>query len=100
TFLAPQLSAHYDAIYLNDALFQRLETLYEKKSELNLDPESLKLLENYYENFEIAGANLSEANKEILKELNSREASLTTRFNKTWVDDNHAGALIINDKAG
>lgn len=99
TFLAPQLSAHYDAIYLNDALFQRLKTLYEKKSELDLDPESLKLLENYYENFEIAGANLSEADKVILKELNSREASLTTSFNKTLLDANNAGALIIKDKA-
>src|SRR5690606_29141471 len=47
SFLAPQLSAHNDAIYLNDALFQRLKTLYEKRSELNLDSESLKLLENY-----------------------------------------------------
>jgi peptidyl-dipeptidase Dcp len=99
TFLAPQLSAHYDAIYLNDALFQRLKTLYEKKSELNLDPESLKLLENYYENFEIAGANLSESDKAILKELNAREASLTTSFNKTLLDANNAGALIITDKA-
>src|SRR5690606_27128248 len=99
TFLAPQLSAHYDAVYLNDALFQRLKTLYEKKSELDLDPESLKLLENYYENFEIAGANLSEADKVILKELNSREASLTTSFNKTLLDANNAGALIIKDKA-
>lgn len=99
TFLAPQLSAHYDAIYLNDALFKRLKTLYEKKSELNLDSESLKLLENYYENFEIAGANLSGADKEKLKELNAREASLTTKFNKTLLDANNAGALIITDKA-
>ena len=60
TFLAPLLSAHSDAIYLNDVLFQRLKTLYNKKDELQLDSESLKLLENYYENFEIAGANLSD----------------------------------------
>lgn len=99
SFLAPQLSAHNDAIYLNDALFQRLKTLYEKRSELNLDSESLKLLENYYENFEIAGANLSDADKEKLKELNSQIASLTTQFNKTLLDANNAGALIITDKA-
>ncbi len=99
TFLAPQLSAHNDAIYLNDALFKRLKTLYEKKSELNLDSESLKLLENYYENFEIAGANLSEEDKEKLKDLNSRIASLSTKFNKTLLDANNAGALIITDKA-
>src|SRR5690606_5260445 len=88
-----------DAIYLNDVLFQRLKTLYEKKSDLNLDSESLKLLENYYENFEIAGANLSDADKVKLKELNAREASLTTSFNKTLLNANNAGALIITDQA-
>lgn len=97
--LAPQLSAHRDAIYLNDALFQRLKTLYEKRGELDLDAESLKLLENYYENFEIAGANLSDADKEKLKELNAREASLTTQFNQTLLEANNAGAVIITDKS-
>ncbi len=99
SFLAPLLSAQNDAIYLNDALFQRIKTLHEKKSELNLDAESLKLLENYYENFEIAGANLSEPDKEKLKELNARLATLSTTFNKTLLDANNAGAVIITDKS-
>ena len=99
SFLAPLLSAQNDAIYLNDALFQRIKTLHEKKSELNLDAESLKLLENYYENFEIAGANLSESDKEKLKELNARLATLSTTFNKTLLDANNAGAVIITDKS-
>lgn len=98
-FLAPELSAHSDAIYLNDALFQRLKTLHTKKDELNLDSESLKLLENYYQNFEIAGANLSAEDKEKLKELNSREATLTNQFNKTVLDANNAGAILVTDQA-
>ena len=97
TFLAPLLSAHSDAIYLNDVLFQRLKTLYNKKDELQLDSESLKLLENYYENFEIAGANLSDVDKEKLKEINSRLATLSTEFNKTLLAANNAGAVIITD---
>src|SRR5690554_7347520 len=51
--IAPKLAAQQDAIYLNDALFQRFKTLHNDRQSLNLDPESLKLLENYYENFEI-----------------------------------------------
>jgi len=98
-FLAPKLSAHYDAIYLNEALFQRLKTLYTKRSELNLDQESLKLLENYYEDFEIAGANLSSSDKDTLKEINAKEATLTTQFNQTLLAANNAGAIVINDKA-
>ena len=99
TFLAPKLSAHYDAIYLNDALFQRLKTLFNKKNELGLDSESLKLLENYYENFEIAGANLSEVEKDKLKDLNSREASLTTEFNQTLLKATNAGGFTVKDKS-
>src|SRR5690554_3857006 len=98
-FLAPELSAHYDAIYLNEELFQRLKTLHGKRSELNLDQESLKLLENYYEDFEIAGANLSSSDKDKLKDINAEEATLITQFNQTLLAANNAGAIIINDKA-
>jgi len=98
-FLAPKLSAHVDAIYLNEDLFQRLKTLYVKRADLGLDQESLKLLENYYEDFEIAGANLSAEDKEKLKEYNSKEATLSTQFGKTLLDANNAGALKITDKA-
>ena len=98
-FLAPKLSAHVDAIYLNEDLFQRIKTLYVKRADLGLDQESLKLLENYYEDFEIAGANLSTEDKEKLKEYNSKEATLSTQFGKTLLDANNAGAIKITDKA-
>src|SRR5690625_2334240 len=56
--IATKLSALNDAVYLNDQLFQRFKTLYDKRESLDLDAESLKLLEDYYEDFIIAGANL------------------------------------------
>src|SRR5690554_911609 len=61
--LAPKFSELRDAIYLNDKLFQRVKSLYETRENLDLDAESLKLLETYFEDFEIAGANLSEGKK-------------------------------------
>lgn len=98
TFLAPKLSAHRDGIYLNEKLFQRIKNLYEKREELGLDSESKKLLENYYERFEKAGANLSAADKEKLKELNAKEASLITTFNQTLLKANNESAILITDK--
>jgi peptidyl-dipeptidase Dcp len=47
---------------------------------LKLDPESLRLVEYYYQKFELAGAKLSDADKEKLKELNKEESSLSTKF--------------------
>ena len=97
--MAPKFSELRDAIYLNDTLFQRVKTLYEKRESLNLDGESLRLLENYFEDFEIAGANLSPENKEILKSYNSRLATLSNTFNKTLLEANNAGAVIFTDKS-
>ena len=96
--MAPKFAAQNDEIYLNDKLFQRFKTLHEKKESLNLDPESLKLLEEYYEDFEIAGANLSVEDKTILKEYNSKLATLTTKFGKTLLDANNTGAVIFTNK--
>lgn len=77
---APKLAANSDAIYLNSALFARVEKLYNTRTGLKLDGESLRLLELYYERFVLAGAKLSEADKGKLKELNKEEATLSTQF--------------------
>ncbi|HPE84502.1 MAG TPA: M3 family metallopeptidase [Aequorivita sp.] len=98
--MAPKFAAQKDMIYLNDKLFERFKTLYDKKESLNLDTESLKLLENYYEDFEIAGANLSSEDKEKLKEYNEKIATLTTKFGKTLLDANNAGAVTFTNKEG
>ncbi len=96
--MAPKLAAQKDAIYLNENLFQRFKTLYNKRESLDLDPESKKLLENYYEDFKIAGANLSAEDKEKLKEYNSKLATLTTQFGKTLLAANNAGAVTFTNK--
>lgn len=96
--MAPKLSELSDGIYLNDKLFQRIKTLHNQKDELDLDAESLKLLEEYYDDFVVAGANLSEEDKETLKEYNSRLASLTTKFGKTLLAANNAGAVTFKEE--
>ncbi|MBB6681147.1 M3 family metallopeptidase [Aequorivita sp. 609] len=96
--MAPKFAAQNDMIYLNDKLFQRFKTLYDKRESLNLDAESLKLLEVYYENFEIAGANLSSEDKEKLKQYNEKIATLTNKFGKVLLDANNAGAVIFTNK--
>lgn len=96
--MAPKFAAQNDMIYLNEILFQRFKTLYDKKESLNLDAESLKLLEEYYEDFEIAGAKLSSEDKEKLKEYNEKIATLTTKFGKTLLDANNSGAVTFTNK--
>ncbi|GGW21662.1 M3 family metallopeptidase [Arenibacter certesii] len=97
--MAPKFSELRDAIYLNEKLFQRVKALHDSKQSLDLDAESLKLLEMYFEDFEIAGANLPADKKETLKSYNSRLATLTTTFNKTLLEANNGGAVVFTEKS-
>ena len=96
--LSPKFAEHTDGIRLNEKLFDRIKALYDKREDLALDAESLKLLENYYEDFVIAGANLSAADKETLKKYNSELASLGTEFNQTLLEGSLAAAQTIDGK--
>jgi peptidyl-dipeptidase Dcp len=41
---APKLAEHQDAIHLNGKLFQRIQTVYDQRDSLKLDPESQRLI--------------------------------------------------------
>ncbi|WP_316840225.1 M3 family metallopeptidase [Pedobacter gandavensis] len=77
---APKLTANNDAIYLNTRLFERVAAVHQQGEQLKLDPESKKLLDYYYQRFELSGAKLSEADKEKLRTLNKEESTLSTSF--------------------
>jgi peptidyl-dipeptidase Dcp len=94
---APKLAAHQDAIYLNSKLFKRVKAIYDSRASLKLDSESLRLVEYYYQQFEKAGANLSDDDKAKLKTLNGEEASLSAKFNNKLLAAAKAGALTITD---
>jgi peptidyl-dipeptidase Dcp len=99
TEMAPKLSAHSDAIYLDPKLFGRVKQLYEQRQSLKLDPESLRLLERYHTRFVRAGANLTEAQKTELRSLNEKVSSLTTEFRQLVLKGDNAAALVIEDRA-
>lgn len=100
---APKFAAHRDAIYLNTKLFKRIESLYNTRKNSKLDPESVHLIEYYYQQFQLAGANLSETDKASLKKFNAEEASLSAKFSNQLMAANKAGALVVsaaNELAG
>lgn len=96
--IAPKQAAHQDAIYLNAKLFKRVEALFNKRNSLKLDPESLHLVDYYYQQFTLAGAKLSDEDKSALKKLNEEEASLSAKFSNSLLAANKAGALVIEQE--
>jgi len=97
--IAPKLAAHHDAIYLNTKLFERVKSIYEKRSELKLDNESEKLIIYYYDQFVHAGAKLSAEDKSKLEKLNEEEAGLIAKFINMLLAATKNGALVVNDKS-
>ena len=95
---APKLAAHRDAIYLDSKLFHRVQTIYNERDSLKLDPESLRLVEYYYQQFVHAGANLSDADKVELKKLNEEESTLSTAFGTKLLAATKAAAYATADK--
>jgi peptidyl-dipeptidase Dcp len=96
---APKLAAHKDAIFLDSKLFQLVETIYKERESLHLDPESLRLVEYYYQEFVHAGANLAEADKTELKKLNEEESSLMAAFSTKLQAATKAAAYVTTDKS-
>ncbi|HKB89702.1 MAG TPA: dipeptidyl carboxypeptidase II, partial [Opitutaceae bacterium] len=97
--MAPKLSSHADAIRLNGTLFTRIQTLYDNRDQLGLDPESKRLLERYYSDFTRAGAKLSEAEKTKLKTINAEQAKLQTAFSQHVQKEINASAVVVDNRA-
>ncbi|MCA5004155.1 M3 family metallopeptidase [Sphingobacterium bovistauri] len=96
--LAPQISAHSDEINLNAKLFDKIKSVYTGKDKFALDAEDLKLLEETYKGFVRSGANLSDANKETLKKINSELSVLTTQFGQNLLAETNAYELVVDKK--
>lgn len=93
--LAPQLSAHQDSILLNRDLFARIDALYSQREELNLSQEAERLLERYHIDFIRAGAALTEAEQERMREINSELAVLQTDFSQNVLSEVNDLAIVV-----
>jgi len=94
---APRLAAHNDAIFLNDTLFRRIRSVYDRRATLSLDSVQRFLVQRYYKDFVRAGALLSDSDKARLRALNKEEASLSTAFQKRLLAATKVGAIVVAD---
>ncbi len=96
---APRLQAHSDSIQLNPKLFARIKALHDTRDSLGLNSDQKFLLERYYKKFVHAGAQLSEADKAKLTELNGKIATLQAQYLDKLLAAGDAGAVIVDNKA-
>jgi peptidyl-dipeptidase Dcp len=80
--MAPRLAAFNDQITQNEALFKRIDAVYNSPAKARLNPEQQRLTWLYYTNFLRAGARLNPDAKKRLSEINQQLAGLFTRFSQ------------------
>ncbi len=95
----PKLQAHQDGIYLNQSLFARVKTTYDRRAGLNLDAKSLYLLEQTYKQFVHAGAALGPADQARLRTLNQQITKLQTAFQQKLLAATSGGAVVVSNVA-
>ena len=97
--IAPMMTEYSMYVSLNDALFQRVKAVYEKKDELGLDQDQMTLLEDSYKSFVRGGANLSAEDKAVYSKWSEELSLLTLQFSKNVLAATNAYTLHITEEA-
>lgn len=95
----PKLAAFSDKITQNEALFKRIEAVYNSPEKAKLTPEQQRLTWRYYTNFVRAGARLDAASKGRLSEINQKLAGLYTKFSQNLLADENEPFLELKTEA-
>ena len=97
--LSPMLTEYEMYVSLNAPLFERVKAVYEKRNELGLDKDQMKLLEDNYKGFVRGGANLSDEDKELYSKWSEELSLATLQFSKNVLAATNAYTLHITDTA-
>ena len=85
--MSPLFSKHGDDIYMNPDLFKRVKTVYDDMDSAQLTHEQMKVVEKIYKQFERNGANLQDADKERLSQLNQEISALQLQFSNNLLHE-------------
>ncbi|MDE1174488.1 MAG: M3 family metallopeptidase [Parvibaculaceae bacterium] len=97
--MSPLMARHRNAIFLDDALFARIDDLYGRRSQSGLDAEQARVLERYHTAFVRAGAGRPKEVKDRLAAIAERLASLGTQFGQNVLADEESWKLVLEDEA-
>src|ERR1044072_146916 len=96
--MAPKLAAFGDKITQNEALFKRIEAVYNSPDKKKWTPEQQRLTWLYYTNFVRSGAKLDAASKARLSEINQTLAGHYTNFNQHLLSDANNLFLVLKSE--
>ncbi len=95
--VSPKLTEYGHSIYMNTALFHRVQKVRENCR--NLDPEDSRLLESTWKAFIDGGANLEGEAKKRFKEISIELSKLSLTFDKNELAETNNFELHLTDEA-
>jgi Zn-dependent oligopeptidase len=96
--ISPMLTEFSNDMLLNEALFERIKTVYNQKDTLNLSEEQQMLLDKKYKAFSRNGANLSEEKKTQLRKIDADLSKLKLTFGENVLTETNRFELHITDE--
>jgi oligopeptidase A len=96
--VSPWLSKFGNDITLNEALFKRVKTVFDAKETLDLTLEQNMLLDKQYKSFARNGANLKEADKTKLREIDATLSKLSLQFGENVLAETNAFEMHLTDE--
>ena len=97
--VSPLLSNFSNDVALNSLLFERIKSVYNSKEALNLSIEQKTLLDKKYKEFSRNGANLSNEDKEILREIDKELSKLKLIFGENILAETNRYELLITNRS-
>jgi peptidyl-dipeptidase Dcp len=97
--MAPKLAEFSDKITQNEALFRRIEAVYNSPEKSKLTPEQQRLAWLYYTNFVRAGSRLDTAAKARMSTINQQLAELYTKFGQNVLADEKDRYVVLESEA-
>ena len=97
--MAPKLASLQDKITQNEALFKRIEAVYNSPDKKKLTAEQQRLAWLYYTNFVRAGARLNPEQKARLSAINQELAKLFTTFGQNLLSEENDQWVVLPNEA-
>jgi peptidyl-dipeptidase Dcp len=98
TKIAEMYARHSSEISMNEALYARVKTVYEKRQTLNLSVDQMKLLDDTYLDFVRNGADLKGADRAKFQELTVKLSTLSEKFQQNSLNSTNEWEKLITDK--
>ena len=98
TDISPILTEFNNEIMQNEALFAKVQAVYDQQDAMGLNPEESMLLNKTYKGFIRNGANLTGKDKDRFKEISMELSKATLKFGENVLAETNAFQLVIEDE--